>query len=149
MNEKVPPLALIVGDEGPLWPPLPGPFPEHADGSHLVTVCGAVELFSQVTVSPAFTASDDGLKQNTEVPQLGVPSMATVYEATHQLTSRCCVRPADRCRSGRDGCRCRAGDSRGRGCDDRILVQHVAVYGAVVPVLARAGEVNEKDLRWH
>jgi hypothetical protein len=58
---KVPPLALIVGDDGPLWPPLPGPFPEHADGLHRVTVCRAVELFTHVTVSPAVTESDDGL----------------------------------------------------------------------------------------
>jgi hypothetical protein len=61
VKEKVPPLALIVGEDGPLWPPLPGPFPKHVDESHLVMVCGAVELFTQVTVSPGFTASDDGL----------------------------------------------------------------------------------------
>jgi hypothetical protein len=79
---KVPPLALIVGDDGPLCRPLrPGPLPEHADRLHGVTVCGDLELFTQVTVSPVLTVSDDGLKQNIEVPQLGAPLMAMVCDA--------------------------------------------------------------------
>jgi hypothetical protein len=58
---KVPPLASIVGDDGPFWAPLPGPFPEHADRSHLMTVCGDAVLFTQVTAAPRVTVSDDGL----------------------------------------------------------------------------------------